>query len=138
MRRSLAGLVALVILVVAACGSAERDQAASLLNQYRARYQRAALPRTAELDVKAQNQAQAMANAGRIFHSPNLAVGVSPGWRLIGENVAVAPNVTSAQRALEGSPSHRENMLNPNFTQLGIGVVVKGGRTYLVQVFVQR
>jgi uncharacterized protein YkwD len=131
-------LLAALALVAAGCYSAERNQAAQLLNQYRGANGRAGLTRAGELDVKAQNQAQAMANAGRIYHSPNLAGGVSPGWRLIGENVAVAPSVASAQRALEGSAPHRENMLNPRFNQLGIGVVVQGGRAYLVQVFVQR
>jgi uncharacterized protein YkwD len=127
-----------MVLMAASCSSPERDQAAALVNQTRAAYGRRALPRTAELDTKAQKQAQAMADAGRIFHSPNLAVGVSPGWRLIGENVAVAPNVSSAHRALVASPSHLQNMVNPAFNQMGIGVVIRGGRTYLVQVFVQR
>jgi uncharacterized protein YkwD len=131
-------LVAVMLLMAASCSSPQRDQAAALVNQSRAAVGRRALPRVGELDTKAQKQAQSMANAGRIYHSPNLAVGVSPGWRLIGENVAVAPNVSSAHRALEASPSHRENMLNPAFNQMGIGVEVRGGRAYLVQVFVQR
>jgi uncharacterized protein YkwD len=137
-RRSFAALMAVLVLAAAACETAERTQAASLLNQYRGQYGRAGLARSGDLDAKAQNHAQAMANAGRIYHSPNLAAGVSAGWRLIGENVAVAPNVGSAQQALEGSAPHRENMLNARFNQMGIGVVAKGGRVYLVQVFVQR
>jgi uncharacterized protein YkwD len=131
-------LVAILILVASACDTAERSQAASLLNQYRARYGLPGLIRSGELDNKAQAHAQAMANAGRIFHSPNLAVGVSPGWSLIGENVAVAPSVASAQRALEGSAPHRVNMLNRQFNYMGIGVVVTASRVYVVQVFVQR
>ena len=138
MRRSFAALVAVLVLVVVACGSPESNQAAALLNQFRARYQRPALPRSVELDIKAKNQAQSMANAGKIFHSSNLATGVSPGWMLIGENVAMAPSVSTAEKALEGSAPHRSNMLNPAFTEMGIGVVVRGGRVYLVQVFVQR
>jgi uncharacterized protein YkwD len=131
-------LVAALILVASACDTVERQEAASLLNQYRARYGLHGLVRSAELDNKAQSHAQSMANAGRIFHSPNLATGVSPGWMLIGENVAVAPSVTSAQRALEGSAPHRENMLNGRFNHMGIGVVVTKSRVYVVQVFVQR
>jgi uncharacterized protein YkwD len=137
-RRTFAAVTAVLVLAVAACGSPESNQAATMLNQYRARNNRAALARSAELDVKAQGQARAMANAGRIFHSPNLATGVSPGWMLIGENVAVAGAVTEAQRALEGSAPHRSNMLNSAFTEMGIGVTSKSGRVYLVQVFVQR
>ena len=62
-----------------------------------------------------------MANAGTIFHSPSLVSGVSPGWQLIGENVAMAGSIAQAQAALEASPPHRENLLNPNFTEMGIG-----------------
>ena len=43
-----------------------------------------------------------------------------------------------AQRALEASPGHYENMVNPAFNQVGIGITVRNGITYVVQVFVSR
>jgi uncharacterized protein YkwD len=79
-----------------------------------------------------------MAKAGAIYHSKNLASGVSGGWTSIGENVAMAGSVDAAQTALEASPEHYANMTNPVYTQLGIGVVDHDGVTYVVQVFVSR
>ena len=79
-----------------------------------------------------------MADANTIFHSANLVAGVSPGWQLIGENVAVAGSVSQAQAALQASAPHRENLLNWAYTEMGIGAVQKGNRLYLAQVFVQR
>jgi uncharacterized protein YkwD/uncharacterized membrane protein required for colicin V production len=39
-----------------------------------------------------------------------------------GENLAMAPTVTIAHRGLMNSPGHRENILNPAFKRVGIGV----------------
>ena len=99
---------------------------------------RTQLGRSGELNNKAQAQADRMANRGRIYHSTNLAAGVSPGWQLIGENVAVAGSIEQAQSALEASPGHLANMLNGGFTEVGIGVTNSNGRVYVVQVFVGR
>lgn len=40
-----------------------------------------------------------------------------------GENLALAPDVEKAEVGLMDSPGHRENILNPNFNQIGIGVI---------------
>jgi len=47
-------------------------------------------------------------------------------YRLAGENLAGAPSVESAHRNLMNSPGHRANILNPNFTHVGIGIVDGG------------
>jgi uncharacterized protein YkwD len=44
------------------------------------------------------------------------------GARLVGENVTHAPTLIGAHRALWASPSHRLNMLRPEFRRVGIGV----------------
>jgi uncharacterized protein YkwD len=139
-RRIVVAVIALVTLATAACGqlSPQETSAGNLLNGFRGQYGLPALPHSPELDAKAHAQAERMAAAGRIFHSTNLADGVSPGWQLIGENVAMAPSVEVAQDALQKSQAHRDNMLNPAYNQMGIGVVVKDGRVYVAQVFVQR
>ncbi|MEZ5256830.1 MAG: CAP domain-containing protein [Ilumatobacteraceae bacterium] len=79
-----------------------------------------------------------MAQNGTIFHSADLSDGVSPGWTAIGENVAAAGSIEAAQRALEQSPDHYENLVNPDFKELGVGVTVRNGTVYLVQIFVGR
>ncbi len=54
-----------------------------------------------------------------------------------GENLAYAQSVTVAHRALMDSPGHRENILRPEFTRIGIGVISAGiyGRMF-TQLFV--
>jgi uncharacterized protein YkwD len=55
-----------------------------------------------------------------------------------GENIALSPDVETAQKMLMDSPLHRENILNPKFTEIGIGVRTSASRggIYLVQDFV--
>ncbi|WP_236860196.1 CAP domain-containing protein [Candidatus Formimonas warabiya] len=43
-------------------------------------------------------------------------------YRYAGENLAGNTSVTDAHFALMNSPGHRANILNPNFTRVGIGV----------------
>ena len=43
-----------------------------------------------------------------------------------GENLAGNPSLESAHESLMASPGHRKNILNPNYTHVGIGIV-KGG-----------
>ncbi|KKQ90333.1 MAG: hypothetical protein UT15_C0015G0006 [Berkelbacteria bacterium GW2011_GWA1_39_10] len=43
-----------------------------------------------------------------------------------GENLALAPTMNLAQIGLMNSESHRENILDPQFTRIGIGVIDAG------------
>lgn len=65
------------------------------------------------------------------------AAGIS--YRMAGENIAGAPSVDRAHVALMNSPGHRANILNPNFTHIGIGIVDGGpyGKMF-TQMFVQK
>ena len=47
--------------------------------------------------------------------------GIMP--RVIGENLAYAPNVRIAHEGLMNSPGHRENILRPTYGRVGIGVI---------------
>lgn len=53
------------------------------------------------------------------------AQGVS--YHCVGENLAVSGTVQQAHRGLMGSPGHRQNILNPQFRLIGIGII-KGRR----------
>jgi uncharacterized protein YkwD len=75
-----------------------------------------------------------MADEGRLSHS-ELRKDVPPGWRILGENVAYAGSVAQAMEALEASPPHRANLLNPAFTSIAIGVVERNGRVWVTEVF---
>jgi uncharacterized protein YkwD len=76
-----------------------------------------------------------MAQAGALSHSSPLSAGVPAGWHVLGENVAYNSSLGAALTALENSPGHRANLLKPEFTSIGIGVVISGGRYWVTQVF---
>lgn len=57
-------------------------------------------------------------------------------YHLAGENLALAPTLSTAHRGLMSSEGHRANILEPRFTKVGIGVIDNGvyGKMF-VQVF---
>ena len=54
----------------------------------------------------------------------------------IGENIAVGQNVREAQEALMRSPGHRMNLLDPEFTHLGVGIAFETDAQGRQRVFV--
>lgn len=54
-----------------------------------------------------------------------------------GENLAFNESVYAAQQAFMHSPEHKANILNINYTQVGIGIVeASRGRVFVVQEFI--
>lgn len=47
-------------------------------------------------------------------------------YRRAGENLAYAHSVAAAHRGLMESPGHRENILHPEYTRIGVGVISAG------------
>jgi uncharacterized YkwD family protein len=47
-------------------------------------------------------------------------------YSYVGENLAGAPTAARAHTSLMNSPGHRANILNPNYTHVGIGIVNGG------------
>lgn len=47
-------------------------------------------------------------------------------YRTAGENLAGAPTVDQAHSALMSSAGHRQNILNPNYNKIGVGVANGG------------
>ncbi|MEZ5237600.1 MAG: hypothetical protein R2716_01100 [Microthrixaceae bacterium] len=64
------------------------------------------------------------------MHS-NLAQGTGGGWRALGENLAKATSVDDAHRLFMNSSSHRSTMLDRRYSQVGIGVAIRGGTYYV-------
>ncbi|MGI5839101.1 MAG: peptidoglycan-binding protein [bacterium] len=86
-----------------------------------------------QLVLVARAKAQDMIDKGYFAHqSPTYgspfeqmrAAGIS--YRYAGENLAGAPTLDQAHSGLMNSEGHRKNILNPNFTHIGIGVVTGG------------
>jgi hypothetical protein len=99
------------------------------------------LQRDTRLEALAQAHAEAMRRARRTAHDAGDGdlnqrleqVGLE---LAAGENVAHAGSAVLAQRALWASPSHRENLLDPAFDLLGIGVAPDAdGTLWVCQVF---
>ena len=116
-------------------GSPAETLAARVADE-RAAHGRPPLVHVADLQAVAQQQAQAMAERGALFHTPGLGDRVG-GWLRLTENVGQGPDLESVHAALMASTRHRANVLDPGVSQIGVGVVQAGGRLWVSQVFRQ-
>ena len=113
-----------------------------LVNQHRASNGLPALKSNWELSRVARYKSQDMADRGYFSHnSPTYgtpfqmltAFGLS--YRTAGENIAYGQR--TPKQVVDGwmnSPGHRANILNPSYTQLGVGYV--SGGNYWTQLFI--
>ena len=86
--------------------------------------------------VARQHSAQ-MASKQELYHNPNLTTQVQ-NWQAVGENVGEGPTVSDIHNAFMQSPEHRANILDHDFTQVGVGVVVdKNGIIWVTEDFRQ-
>jgi len=149
---------AAVIAAAPVAASESRDageRVLSLVNEARASARRCGwkrfdaappLARSAALDRTAQAHAADMAARGRMEHAG--ADGSTPGeratragysWSRIGENVAAGqPTPELAVASWIDSPRHCANLMDPDYTQMGVGYAADPGGTagfYWAQVF---
>jgi cysteine-rich secretory family protein len=130
-------LLAFLLLVLSASAASATDsgsaeaQFVSRLNGVRAGRGLPALAVDGHLTSVARSWSAKMASDGAISHNPSLGSQVS-GWRTLGENVGTGSSVDSIEQAFENSPHHYENMVDANYTLVGIGVVVDGNGTIWV------
>ena len=86
--------------------------------------------------VARQHSAQ-MASKQELYHNPNLTSQVQ-NWQAVGENVGEGPTVSDIHNAFMQSPEHKANILDHDFTQVGVGVVVdKNGIIWVTEDFRQ-
>ena len=86
--------------------------------------------------IARQHSAQ-MASKQSLYHNPNLTSQVQ-NWQAVGENVGEGPTVSDIHNAFMQSPEHKANILDHDFTQVGIGVVVdKNGIIWVTEDFRQ-
>ena len=79
-----------------------------------------ALTENAQLDAVAQAWANKLAAAGVLSHNPAIRTQVTD-WTVLGENVGMAGDVPTVQNAFMHSPEHKANILDPRYTQMGVG-----------------
>lgn len=104
------------------------------INGARAANGRARLTVDGALVSVARSWAATMASRNRLAHNPGLAHAIR-GWQYLGENVGVGYSVASLEGAFWGSPEHRANLLDRDFTRIGVAVSDVGGKLWVVEDF---
>jgi uncharacterized protein YkwD len=130
----LAALVTGVIAAPTAGASTVENSFTTKLNHARTHRGIPALSLRPGLVKVARAQALRMANKNRLYHNPNLTTDVK-NWRVVGENVGYGPDATVVHHAFMHSPEHKANILDRDYTQVGIGAVTRNGRVWVAQVF---
>ncbi len=144
-RRFVGALASLALSVSALAGVAvaspaqatSTDDAAGFvasINAERVSAGRSAYLVSPDLGDVAHRWAVTMASGSSLRHNPQLA-GQVTGWRFVGENVGVGSGVAELHKAFMNSPAHRRNVMDGDFTQVGIGVAYGGGRLWVTEVF---
>ena len=88
----------------------------------------------ADLVDVARGQAARMARRSVLYHNPELTSDVH-NWRWVGENVGYGSSAAVVHSAFMHSAPHKANILDRDYTQVGIGAVTKNGRVWVAQVF---
>ncbi|GMA65144.1 CAP domain-containing protein [Alicyclobacillus fastidiosus] len=121
------------------------QQVVNLVNQERQKNGVAPLTISQSLDNVAQTKAQDMINENYFDHtspkygSPfNMMTTFGIHYTYAGENIAAGqPDAATVMQDWMNSPGHRANILNPNYTEIGVGEVHGGSYgTYWVQEFI--
>lgn len=126
--------------------SSVEQQMIKLVNEARAQNNLPALKADVPLANVARTKSQDMIDNNYFSHnSPKYgspfdmmkAFGIK--YVQAGENLAGNQDVQSAHNALMNSPGHRQNILNPNFTHIGIGAKTGGPYgTMFTQMFISK
>jgi len=143
-RPVLMAMVALVVGVGLAAGCVSQagpaaTRSLTLVNEARRANGAGAVQLDAALQRKAQGWSDHMSASGQLVHS-DLRSGLPSGWCSAGENIAYAHgDADQIHQMWMNSPGHRANILNPQFTHVGIGATRdSGGRLWMTQVFIKR
>jgi hypothetical protein len=114
------------------------DEAAFVakINALRASQGVGALQVNDNLVAKARSWAAGMAAAGKIWHS-NLSDGITADWEKLGENVGMGGSVDGLHAAFVASPHHYENLVDPDFGYVGIGIAMNGDTMYVAEEFME-
>jgi len=114
----------------------DEAQFVAAINGVRVRNGLRPLATDGQLISVARSWSSQMAGAGGLSHNPNLSGQISD-WRSLGENVGTGGDVATIEAAFEASPHHYENMVDPNFTYVGVGVVEVGGTIWVTEDYKQ-
>jgi hypothetical protein len=133
-----ATLVATLTVVVppttASADAGVESQFVASINRERAARGTPALSVASDLTSIARRWSGVMADQGTLYHNPNVFSQVTS-YTKAGENVGRGQSASSLHTAFMNSAGHRRNIVDPEFTQVGVGVVVRNGTVWVTQVF---
>ena len=130
---------------------ADTFQIFNLINAERAKYSLGLMVWDDDLAIIARDYSERMAKENFFSHFDSNGQSVLERaktakikhWSKIGENLFSCENVKSfdafAVKNWMNSPTHRENIINPDWTATGIGIAQsKDGEIFITQVFIKR
>ena len=144
-RTTLAALLGLLLLAIGHTQRAEAqgNEVLQLVNAVRAEYGLAPVAYNAQLAAAAQGHANFIASEGIYSHygingstwQDRAQAAGYPGWA--GENLVGGTRLTPQQGVTwwRNSAVHFSNMLNPRWTEAGVGFAVGNGQNFYVMVF---
>ena len=118
--------------------SSMEAQFVSLINKERKERSIKTLVSKGALVAIARKHSARMAEDETIYHNKNVANEVPGKWTAVGENVGMGPSVEGLHDAFMASPGHRANVLDRDYDEVGVGVVVRDDVIYVTVVFVGR
>ena len=151
MRRSI-GVLLVALVAVAWCGAAaawadgsstncqpsSEDGFVAHINDERTSRGLGSLAVAGDLSDLARRHSGDMAAVGHPYHDPNIRAEVQ-NWQEMGDNVGTGPSVDAIHTAFMNSQVHRDEILNPDYTEVGAGCVW-GGQSgqvlYVTEIFV--
>ena len=108
----------------------------SQINHARALNGRARMSLNGSLSDYARRWSANMASRNRLYHNASLATWLRNwSWRILGENVGYGSSTSQVYVAFMNSAPHRANILDRRYRTMGVGVVVKNGRTWVTVIF---
>ncbi|HET7530684.1 MAG TPA: CAP domain-containing protein [Mycobacteriales bacterium] len=134
-----AGATTAAVAPAAALASAYGYEAQFVADMNAARQANGLAPYAVAYDLTsvARGHSEQMASQQSLYHNPGLTSQVQ-NWRAVGENVGEGPTVSDIHNAFMNSPEHRANILDHDFTQVGVGVSVdKNGIIWVTEDFRQ-
>jgi hypothetical protein len=123
---ALLALAAILVVPAAPSGAGTDDEAAfvTMINDLRTAHGLNRLTVDRELTAQARHWSEVMASNDRLEHAGDLAAGITADWDVLGENVGVhtVHDLDGLFQAFVASPPHLDNLLDPRFDYVGVGV----------------
>lgn len=126
--------------------ASDESRILQLVNAERAKTGAKALSSNSDCTKLARMKSQDMVDKNYFSHqsptygSPfDLLKSYNVSYMYAGENIAMNQSADAAFKAWMNSEGHKKNILNPNFTELGVGIAPKGSGSYIyTQLFIGR